>query len=50
MNTSGGAASVVLNQQTKNSKIKIVEVYKNCYILFRADNCYNGCPPSFLSK
>ena len=46
-NTSGGAALVVLNKQTKDYKIKIVEVYKNHYLLFRASNCYNGFPHPF---
>ena len=49
-NTSGGAALVVLNWQTKDYKIKIVEVYKNYYLLFRSSNCCNGFPPSFLIK
>ena len=35
--------------ETKEYKIKIVEVYKN-YLLFRANNYYNGFPPSFLSE
>ena len=39
----------VLTYETKEYKIKIVEVYKN-YLLFRANNYYNGFPPSFLSK
>ena len=39
----------VLTYETKEYKIKIVEVYKN-YLLFRANNYYNGFPPSFLSE